>query len=328
MSAAIAPVDRADLAPLFQGRAELDVSILVPAYNEAESLPELAQRLTEAIEPVTPRFEILILDDGSTDATRKVALQLAQLHPQLRVLSFRRNYGKSAALAVGFRRARGAVVVTIDADLQDEPSEIPQLIAHLAQGYDLVSGWKQERKDPFIKRSTSRLFNAVTGRACGLRLHDFNCGLKAYRRPVTQSLPVYGELHRFLPALAHLQGFRVTEMKVRHHARRFGQTKFGRTRFLNGMLDLMTVLFLARRGTSPLHFFGRIGVGFAVVGGAICAYFLVIWIGGAGLRLRPLMLLGIALLLLAVQFISLGLVAELLVASRDTTTQYQLVDDE
>jgi glycosyltransferase involved in cell wall biosynthesis len=328
VSTPVAAVDPAGLAGLFHGRAELDVSVLVPAYNEAESLPELAERLIAAMGSVTARFEILILDDGSTDATREVALQLAQRFPQLRVLSFRRNYGKSAALGVGFRRARGAVVVTIDADLQDEPGEIPLLIARLAEGFDLVSGWKQDRKDPFVKRSTSRLFNFVTGRACGLRLHDFNCGLKAYRRPVTQSLTVYGELHRFLPALAHLQGFRVTEMKVRHHARRFGQTKFGRTRFLNGMLDLMTVLFLARRGTSPLHFFGRVGLGFAAVGGLICAYFLFIWIGGAALRLRPLMLLAIALLLLAVQFISLGLVAELLVASRDTTTQYQLVDDE
>jgi glycosyltransferase involved in cell wall biosynthesis len=327
-TAGLVPARASAVAALFRAGALADLTVLVPAYNEAESLPELVERIAAATAPLTARTEILVINDGSTDATREVARELQRRHAQLRLLSFRRNYGKSAALAVGFKHARGSVVVTIDADLQDEPGEIPKLVERLAEGYDLVSGWKHHRKDPLVKTSTSKLFNFVTGVACGLRLHDFNCGLKAYRREVTQSLVVYGELHRYLPALAHLQGFRVTEEKVAHHARRYGTTKFGRARFLNGLFDLMTVMFLARRGTSPLHFFGRLSALFALVGGGICVYFLAIWLGGHGLRLRPLMLLGIALLLLAVQFVSLGLLAELLVASRDTAAHYQLLDED
>lgn len=323
-----APVVDTGLRAVFEGTpAELDLSVVVPAYNEAESLPELVRRLDEVGRRTTAKFEILVVDDGSTDATRAVLRDLQASHPSLRFVSFTRNYGKSAALAVGFERARGAVLVTIDADLQDDPDEIPGLVAKLGEGYDLVSGWKQDRQDPFIKTTTSKLFNWVTAVSSGLRLHDFNCGLKAYRRTVTDALDVYGEMHRYLPVLAHVLGFRVTEAPVKHHARQHGVTKFGRSRFLNGLLDLFTVLFLTRKRTSPLHFFGRIGLAFGAVGGIICAYFLVIWIGGAGLRLRPIMLLGITFLLVAIQFVSLGLIAELLVASRDTTEHVRIREE-
>jgi glycosyltransferase involved in cell wall biosynthesis len=303
------------------------VSVLIPAYNEAESLPELIERVLSVFDAQALRGEILVIDDGSEDATPEILRQRSAVEPRLRWIQFLRNYGKSAALAVGFSRARGDVVVTMDADLQDDPLEIPALMAKLAEGYDLVSGWKQQRTDPFIKTSSSKVFNFVTAQATGLRLHDFNCGLKAYRKAVTQSLNVYGEMHRYLPVLAHVIGFRVAEIPVQHHARRHGVTKFGRSRFLNGMFDLMTVLFLTRQRTSPLHFFGRIGVAFGLIGGAICAYFLFIWLGGAGVRLRPLMLLGIALILLALQFVSLGLLAEMLVASRDATAHYRIRDE-
>lgn len=198
----------------------------------------------------------------------------------------------------------------------------------MAEGYDLVSGWKKQRKDPFIKTSTSKIFNFVTSRMSGLRLHDFNCGFKAYRREAARSLRIYGELHRYLPVMAHVQGFKVTEIPVRHHPRRHGVTKFGRERFLNGVLDLLTILFLSRRRHSPLHFFGRVGFFFGAAGFLISLYFLVIWIGGAGLHLRPLMLLGITFILVALQFFSLGLLAELLVSSSHGNENYQIRSGE
>lgn len=312
-----AAIDRAQLAPLLEGDQPVELSVVVPALDEAGSLPELLQRIDASCAGIGLRHEVLVVDDGSTDGTPQLLRELAPRHPALRPVVLVRNYGKSAALSAGFARVRGALVVTMDADLQDDPAEIGPLLAKLAEGYDLVSGWKQDRKDPFIKTSTSKLFNAVTGHFSGLHLHDFNCGLKAYRRPVVESLQVYGELHRYLPVLAHVMGFRVAELPVRHHARQHGVTKFGRERFLNGMLDLMTVLFLSRRRSSPLHFFGRVGLGFGLVGGAISLWFLGQWMVGMGMRLRPLMLLGIAFLLVAIQFVSLGLLAELLVASRD-----------
>lgn len=327
--AVVEPLDPDRLrVALFSGEGDCDITVLVPAYDEVESMPELVERLHAALVPLTERFEILVIDDGSTDGTRAVVLGLREHHPRLRILSFLRNYGKSAALAVGFREARGKVVVTIDADLQDDPDEIATLLGGLADGYDLVSGWKQARKDPFIKTSTSKLFNAVTRRASGLHLHDFNCGLKAYRRPVVRSLQVYGELHRYLPVLAHVMGFRVTEVPVRHHARQHGVTKFGKSRFLNGLFDLLTVMFLSRQHSSPLHFFGRIGLAFGTVGSLILLWFLGVWVVEHALRLRPMLLVGVALVLVAVQFVSLGLLAELFVASRDSVRSYQLRDED
>jgi len=313
---------------LAHGPGECAVTVLVPAYNEIDSLPSLAERLESVLDRVTTDYEILVVDDGSDDGTRGELRRLRTEHTRLRSISFLRNYGKSAALAVGFREARGRVVVTIDADLQDDPEEIPALIAELGKGWDLVSGWKQQRKDPLVKTSTSKLFNAVTRRVSGLHLHDFNCGLKAYRSRVTRSLRVYGELHRYLPVMAHVQGFRVTELPVRHHERRFGVTKFGRSRFVNGLLDLLTVVFLTRQRTSPLHFFGRLGLLFGGVGTLVLAWFLGVWIVEQALRLRPMLLFGVALVLVGVQFVSLGLLGELFVATRDTTSQYQVRDED
>lgn len=316
------------VAELFRPGDEIDATVVVPAYDEAESLPRLLEEIEASLGAITPRFEVLVIDDGSTDRTRQLLAGLKRDRPWLHPVHFLRNYGKSAALAVGFRRARGRVVFTIDADLQDDPAEFGALLEKLAEGYDLVSGWKQARKDPFIKTSTSKVFNAVTAVASGLRLHDFNCGLKAYRRTVTESLQVYGEMHRYLPVLAHVMGFRVTEMPVRHRAREFGETKFGRSRFLNGLLDLFTVIFLSRQRSSPLHFFGRVGLSFGAVGSLILLYFLGVWVVEHALRIRPLMLLGVALVLVGVQFVSLGLLAELFVATREDPSHYRISDED
>jgi len=293
-----------------------DIAVVVPAYNEAESLPELVERIDAAITGMGRTWEVWIIDDGSTDSTFAVVEQLAAARPQVHGLSFGRNFGKAAALAAGFGAVSAELVITMDADLQDDPAEIPALSARIDEGWDLVSGWKQDRKDGFIKNKTSKIFNWFTGRMCGLNLHDFNCGLKAYRRVVTQHMRLYGDLHRYVPALAHLDGFRVTEMPVQHFARKYGTTKYGLARFFNGFLDLLTVYFLHARRTSPLHFFGRLGLAFLAVGGGISGWFLLQWLLGHGLHLRPILLLGLVLILVAFQFISLGLIAELVVAGR------------
>ena len=301
-----------------------DIAVVVPAYNEAESLPELVERIAAAIDGMGRTWEVWIVDDGSSDGTFAVAESLAAARPNVHALGFGRNFGKAAALAAGFEAASADVVITMDADLQDDPAEIPALTAKLGEGWDLVSGWKQDRKDGFVKNKTSRIFNWFTSRMCGLRLHDFNCGLKAYRREVTRRVRLYGDMHRYVPALAHLDGFRVTEKPVRHAARKYGRTKYGMARFVNGFLDLLTVYFLHARRTSPLHFFGRIGLGFLAVGGGISAYFLGLWLLGHGLRLRPALLLGLVFIIVAFQMISLGLIAELVVAGRRPEAAYRI----
>ncbi len=304
----------------------LDVAVVVPAFNEYESLPELVERIREALEPLERTYGIWIVDDGSTDGTFAVVGDLAAQHPEVHGLSFGRNFGKAAALSAGFQEAKAEVVITMDADLQDDPAEIPALLEKIDAGWDLVSGWKQDRKDSFIKNKTSRIFNWFTSKMCGLKLHDFNCGLKAYRRCVVERVRIYGEMHRYVPALAHLEGFRVTEKPVRHFVRKYGQTKYGPARFINGFLDLLTVYFLHARRTSPLHVFGRLGLGFLTIGGGISFYFLLYWLAGHGLRLRPMLLLGLVLIILSFQFISLGLIAELVVAGRRPERDFRIAD--
>lgn len=289
---------------------KVDVSIVVPAFNEAESLPELLSQIHDAMEPTGRTWEVIVVDDGSTDTTLDVLRELRAKHPQLHFLSFLRNYGKSPALDVGFRKAQGAYIVTMDADLQDDPHEVPALLDRIDQGNDLVTGWKKVRHDPITKTLPSKLFNRVTSTVSGIRLHDFNCGLKAYRGHVARGMPLYGEMHRFLPAIAHWQGYQVAEMPVLHHARKHGHSKFGANRFVNGFLDLLTVTFLHSGRTSPLHFFGRIGIALGLVG-VIFGGFVVIAIMGEPVRTRPLFFIGLILILLAMQFISLGLLGEL-----------------
>jgi glycosyltransferase involved in cell wall biosynthesis len=288
------------------------LSALVPAYNEAESLRELNRELVTALDGMGLPWEILYVDDGSRDGTDKVIEELCAADPRVRGILLRRNFGKSAALATGFKAVRGEFVATLDADLQDDPSELPRLLQALEGGLDLVSGWKVKRLDPWSKTLPSKLFNAVTSRVAGVRLHDFNCGFKLYRREVVDALEVYGELHRFLPALAHWRGFRVGELGVNHRARKFGKSKFGAARFVNGFLDLLAAAFISTSALKPLHVFGRIGVLFLAAGFGLGAWFVAQWLHGDPLRVRPLMLLAVGFVLLAIQFILMGLLGEMI----------------
>ncbi len=242
----------------------------------------------------------------------------------MRGVSLRRNFGKSAALAVAFGLARGELVATMDGDLQDDPAEIGTLLETLETGgFDMVSGWKRDRQDPITKTIPSRFFNAVTSMVVGLKLHDYNCGLKLYRRSVTDSLQVYGEFHRFLPALAHWQGFRVGEAKVNHRPRRFGKSKFGAARFINGFLDLMSAAFISTTSLKPLHLFGRVGLMFLIAGVVLGLFFVVQWLTGEPMRVRPLMLFGAGLVLLGIQLILMGLLGEM-IAHLGARTDYPI----
>lgn len=288
------------------------ISAVVPAYNEAESLPQLHRELVAGLDLLGMPWEIIYVDDGSRDGSDRVYEQLCAGDPRVRAILLRRNFGKSAALATGFRAVRGELVATLDADLQDDPAELPRLLEALEGGLDLVSGWKVKRHDPITKTLPSKLFNAVTSRVAGIQLHDFNCGFKLYRREVVDSTEVYGELHRFMPALAHWRGFRVGEVGVNHRARKFGKSKFGAARFVNGFLDLLAASFISTSALKPLHVFGRIGVLFLAIGLGLGAWFVAQWLHGDPLRVRPLMLFGAACVLLAIQFILMGLLGEMI----------------
>lgn len=289
------------------------VSIVVPLFNEEESLRELTDKILRTMKEMGKSYEIIFVDDGSSDGSFEVLKEIHSHHPHTKLIRFRRNFGKSAALSVGFKEASGEYIITMDADLQDDPNEIPGLIAAMGDAYDLVSGWKQKRHDPLSKTLPSRFFNYVTGKMTGIPIHDFNCGLKAYRNIVVKSVSVHGELHRFIPVLAHWAGYRVTEKVVQHHPRKFGRTKFGVSRFFNGFLDLLTVLFTTRYLRRPLHLFGVWGIVSFVVGGVIDLYLIVERILGlTSLSDRPLFLVGFLLIIIGVQFVSIGLLGEMI----------------
>ena len=289
-----------------------DISVVIPVFNEQESLSVLYERLLPVLLRITRQFEIIFIDDGSNDGSFGVLEGLHQRDGRVKVIQFRRNLGKSAALAVGFEQARGEVIITMDADLQDEPSEIPRFLDSIAQGYDLVSGWKYPRRDPLSKTLPSLLFNRVVQLMTGLRLHDFNCGFKAYRREVVEELRIYGELHRYIPVLAFWRGFRVAEIQVCHHPRQFGRSKYGLERFLRGFLDLLTVLFLNRYNRRPLHLFGWLGLLTFFAGLAIVLYLSILWFEGVRpIGTRPLLSFGVLFLFMGVQFVSFGLLAEM-----------------
>ncbi|MBN1893476.1 glycosyltransferase [bacterium] len=293
------------------------LSVVVPLYNEAESLEPLHAEISGALRGLKRACEILYVDDGSTDGSFRILEKLFRRDGRVRVIQFRKNSGKSEALAAGFEAARGEAVVTLDADLQDDPAEIPRLIDRLEEGFDLVSGWKQKRRDPMLtKRLPSRFFNRITSWMTGVRLHDFNCGLKIYRREVVKSIQVYGELHRYIPVVAVWDGFSVTEIPVHHRPRRYGKTKFGASRFINGFLDLMTVLFFTKYTRRPLHFFGLIGILSGLLGGVITAYLVILRIFKSSfLSNRPLLFIGVMLVILGMQFVSIGLLGEMITRS-------------
>jgi glycosyltransferase involved in cell wall biosynthesis len=299
-------------------------SVVIPLYNEEQSLEELHRRLTDTLATLSDRFEIIFVDDGSIDNSFAVLQKLHKRDSRVKAIRFRKNFGKSTALSAGFKKARGEIIITLDADLQDLPEEIPSLLHKLEQGYDLVSGWKKKRKDSLIRKIASRLFNRVTSFFTGVKLHDFNCGLKCYRRELVDELALYGELHRFIPAIANWKGFRVGEVKVGHHPRMHGVSKFGSERYLRGLFDLLTVIMLTKYPEKPLHFFGLLGTILSLSGLAINIYMAVLRISGKWISNRPLLLLGILLLILGVQFIFFGLMGELIVFSSQREKSYTL----
>jgi glycosyltransferase involved in cell wall biosynthesis len=287
------------------------ISVVVPVHDEERSVRLLYDELQAALEPLGHDWEVLYVDDGSTDGTFAALTRLQAHEPGVRIVRLRRNFGKASALAAGFAQAAGGVVVTIDGDLQDDPSEIPRLLVKLEEGFDLVSGWKTRRRDPWRRRVLSRAFNGVTSRLSGLRLHDFNCGLKAYRAEVLRGLRLYGELHRFLPVLAHYRGFRVVELPVNHRPRRHGRSRYGVERYLRGFFDLLTVTFMGRYRYRPLHLFGSVGLVLGLVGFALLTYLTVLKVAGEAIGGRPLLTLGVLLVVVGIQLFSLGLVGEL-----------------
>lgn len=290
-----------------------DLSLVIPLLNEEESLQPLTQKIQEVMAEQNLSYEIIFIDDGSTDGSMQVLEELHAAHPEVQVVQFRRNFGKAAAYTAGFQRARGTFVITMDADLQDDPAEIPNLLAKLNEGYDLVSGWKKKRFDPLGKTLPSKFFNWVTGRVSGIDIHDFNCGLKAYRLEVVKDVRVLGELHRYIPVLAHMEGYRVSEIPVQHHPRQFGVTKYGWSRLLKGFLDLLTVMYIGKYMGRPLHLFGTMGLIFGVLGMAVNVFIASLWFQTGTIQNRhPLLTLGVLLTVLGVQFICTGLLADML----------------
>lgn len=295
----------------------MDVSIIVPCYNEAESLPELVDWIDRVVKEHGLTAEVVVVDDGSSDGSWEVLERLQREYDIVRGIKFKRNYGKSAALNVAFDYCSGDVVITMDADLQDSPDEIPELYRMVkAEGFDLVSGWKKKRHDPITKTIPSKFFNAVTRRMSGIKLHDFNCGLKAYRQNVIKSIEVYGEMHRYIPVIAKQAGFRkIGEKVVEHRARKYGVTKFGWERFINGFLDLLSILFVTKFGKRPMHLFGALGTLMFFIG-----LVLTVWMGidklffdphGRLITSRPMFYIALTTMILGTQLFLSGFVAEL-----------------
>jgi glycosyltransferase involved in cell wall biosynthesis len=300
------------------------ISVVVPLFNESESLEELHRQLDEVSQGLEGTWEFIYVDDGSWDGSFELVRQQQAQDPRIRIVRFRRNFGKSAALSAGFRLATGQVIVTMDADLQDQPSEIVKLIEHLEQGNDLVSGWKRRRRDPWTKRWPSKLFNWTTAILTGVPLHDINCGLKAYRREVIEEIKVYGEMHRYIPVLASYKGFTVSEVSVVHQPRQFGKSKYGVSRFFGGFFDLLTVIMLNRYNSKPLHIFGILGGILFGLGFLIETYLTVGWFLGSYIEDRPLFLLGIMLLIVGIQLVFFGLLAEMIAYSSRREDDYSI----
>jgi glycosyltransferase involved in cell wall biosynthesis len=293
------------------------ISVVVPVYNEERSVALLYDELRSALDQLGTAWETIFVDDGSTDGTFAALTRLHNTADNVRVVRLRRNFGKAAALRAGFDQAHGETVVTIDGDLQDDPAEIPRLLAKLDEGFDLVSGWKTRRRDRFSRRVLSKIFNRVTGAFSGVHLHDMNCGLKAYRAEVVHGLRLYGELHRFIPVLAHYRGFRIAELPVNHRPREHGRSRYGVERYLRGFLDLLTVSFIGRYRHRPLHLFGGLGLILGAFGTAILVYLTVLKALGNAIGHRPLLMLGVLLVVIGMQFFSLGLISEMITSHHE-----------
>lgn len=302
----------------------MDLSLVIPVKEEEENLPELMKEIVEAITPTGKSFEVIVIDDGSRDRSWEVLVELSKKYDFLRLFRFQFNCGKADALSLGFSKARGELIATLDGDLQDDPHEIPKMMKILDDGYDLVSGWKVHRHDPWHKTWPSKLFNLTVSAVCGKRLHDFNCGIKLYRSSVVRFINLYGDFHRFIPVMAKWQGARVTEMPVTHRARVHGSSKYGVSRLVSGFLDLLTLLFLNKFATKPLHFFGLFGLIFLLFGTVVFGYFGVEWLQTGALHLRPLIVVGGFSLLMGIQLFSLGFLAELF--SRNKKQRYPIAE--
>ena len=301
----------------------MDLSIVIPLYNEEENVEQLYTQLKAALEGVGREYEIIIVDDGSTDGSFDILKRLHEGDERLKVIRFRRNFGQTAAFAAGFDRSQGQVVITLDADLQNDPADIPLLLEKIEEGYDVVSGWRLHRQDPFLtRRLPSMIANWLISKVTGVHLHDYGCSLKAYRREVVKNVQLYGELHRFIPAIASWMGVSVAEVPVRHYSRRFGKSKYGLSRTARVMLDLLTVRFLLSYSTRPIHIFGGLGL-ISFVGGIGLGGYLSFVKFALGQKIgdRPLLLLAILLMVMGVQLISMGLLGELVVR-----TYYEALD--
>lgn len=294
------------------------LSVIIPAFNEDESLPHLYEHLKVVLDEIAAdNYEIIFVDDGSTDSSLKVMRELHEKDDCVSVYSLRKNFGKAQALAAGFEFARGKYIFTLDADMQDDPDEIPRFIERLDDGLDLVIGWKANRKDPFLKVISSHFFNWINKKVFGLNLHDINCGFKAFKREVIEEIELYGELHRYIPIIAHSKGFRIDEIKVKHHKRKFGITKYNWKRYFAGFFDLLTSIVITRFAKKPLHFFGVIGSAFFITGMLVCIkltwdWFNKVWIGD-----RPLLFLGVLLIIVGMQIIMIGLVSEIVINHKE-----------
>ncbi|GAA4511909.1 glycosyltransferase family 2 protein [Sphingobacterium thermophilum] len=312
----------------------MDISVVIPLYNEAESLPELTDWIRRVMHANNFNYEIILVDDGSTDSSWNIITELKKSHDQISGIKFRRNYGKSAALNVGFAAAQGEVVITMDADLQDSPDEIPELYDRVKnQGADLVSGWKQKRYDPPSKTIPTKLFNAVTRKVSGIHnLHDFNCGLKAYKKDVVKTIEVYGEMHRYIPVIAKWAGFsNIQEQVVQHYPRKYGKTKFGPGRFIKGFLDLMSIVFVGKFGKRPMHFFGPVGVLSFIIGFFITIYLiadkLISIANGTVYRNvtdQPLFYLSLLAIMIGTQLFLTGFIAELVSRNSSERNKYHI----
>lgn len=291
-----------------------DISVVVPIYNEVESLPHLIDAIASTLNGTELSYELICVDDGSTDGSAALLKETALTSPNLRAVILRRNYGQTAAMAAGFKHARGRTVVTLDGDLQNDPADIPMLLAKLDEGYDLVSGWRKNRQDAALTRLLpSKIANWLIGQITGVKVHDYGCSLKAYRSELLADMNLYGELHRFLPALAFIEGARITELPVRHHARRHGRSKYGLGRTFRVVLDLFTIFFMKKFLTRPMHVFGLLGIISMTIGTLLGLYLTVLKLGlGARIGDRPLLILAVLLTLTGVQLFSFGLLAELL----------------
>lgn len=289
------------------------ISVILPMYNEEANVLPVYSKLTKALGGLNRDYEIIFVDDGSRDRTFLYISELHKRDRHVKAISFRRNYGKAAGLAAGFRQAQGEIVITMDGDQQDEPEEIRKFLAVMDKGYDLVTGWKANKhRESVLRILPSRTFNLLTRKLTGLNIHDFNCPFKAYRREVVKDMNLYGEMHRYIPVLAYWKGYRIAEIKVLNYERKFGKTKYGSGRILKGFFDLITIKYLTSYQTRPLHFFGKLGLIFTSLGFVSGFYLFVQWLMGIGIGKRPLLMLSMLMIILGIQFFSIGLVAEMI----------------